>query len=135
MIRIVVADRDQHVRDHLATVINNQSDLEVVGSAATIDDACAVVAGHLPEVAVLDPGLHDGRVELYNRIRALSPTTRCLLYVTCAQAGARTEASSEPETVLKQLDTSRLIASIRRLASSPPSNNSTADARSRRPRA
>ena len=62
MIRILLADDENLIRDALATLLSLEDDLEVVVQAASGTEALAAARKHVPDVAVLDlqmPGL-DG---------------------------------------------------------------------------
>ena len=62
MIRILLADDENLIRDALATLLSLEDDLEVVVQAASGTEALAAARKHAPDVAVLDlqmPGL-DG---------------------------------------------------------------------------
>ncbi|KRD40278.1 LuxR family transcriptional regulator [Oerskovia sp. Root918] len=62
MIRILLADDENLIRDALATLLSLEDDLEVVVQAASGTEALAAARKHTPDVAVLDlqmPGL-DG---------------------------------------------------------------------------
>lgn len=62
MIRILLADDENLIRDALATLLSLEDDLEVVVQAASGPEALAAARKHSPDVAVLDlqmPGL-DG---------------------------------------------------------------------------
>lgn len=62
MIRILLADDENLIRDALATLLSLEDDLDVVVQAASGTEALAAARKHTPDVAVLDlqmPGL-DG---------------------------------------------------------------------------
>ncbi|KRC37576.1 response regulator transcription factor [Oerskovia sp. Root22] len=62
MIRILLADDENLIRDALATLLSLEDDIEVVVQAASGTEALAAARKHTPDVAVLDlqmPGL-DG---------------------------------------------------------------------------
>jgi two-component system, NarL family, response regulator DesR len=62
VIRILLADDENLIRDALATLLSLEDDLDVVVQAASGTEALAAARKHLPDVAVLDlqmPGL-DG---------------------------------------------------------------------------
>jgi two-component system invasion response regulator UvrY len=62
MIRIVIADDHELIREGIKNIIRRCADLRVVGEAADIAHAIELVAKHQPEVVVLDtclPG-YDG---------------------------------------------------------------------------
>ena len=53
-IRVVLADDHPVVRDGLAAIVNQQSDMEVIGEAGDGDEAIALYQQHHPDVMVLD---------------------------------------------------------------------------------
>ena len=62
MIRVLLADDENLIRSALAALLGMEEDLQVVGQAATGDEALSMARVHRPDVAVLDlqmPGL-DG---------------------------------------------------------------------------
>ena len=54
MIRILLADDENLIRSALVALLRLESDLEVVAEAASGQEALAMAAAHLPDVAVLD---------------------------------------------------------------------------------
>jgi two-component system response regulator DesR len=54
MIKIMLADDENLIRDALATLLSLEDDLEVVAQAATGDEAVAMAIRFEPDVAVLD---------------------------------------------------------------------------------
>ncbi len=65
MIRVIVADDEHLIREALVALLDLSGDIEVVGQAASGDEALALARKHRPEVAVLDlqmPGLSGTEV-------------------------------------------------------------------------
>ena len=92
----------------------------VVATAADAAEAHAVVAEHRPDVAVLDPRLDGGGVDLCAKLRAISPETKCLVHSTGAHdEGAGLKPNGVRWVVFKQLASDQLIAAIRQLATGP----------------
>ena len=62
MIRIVIADDHELIREGVKKIIRSSADLRIVGEAADMAKTLALVAQHRPEVVVLDISLpeHDG---------------------------------------------------------------------------
>lgn len=88
MIRLLIADDHPVVRDGLAGVIEEQSDMVVVGQAGTGLEAIALYGEHRPDVTLMDlrmPG-SDGRgmngVETILAIRHEFPAARTIILTT-----------------------------------------------------
>lgn len=80
MSTVFIVDDHEIVRQGLAGVINGQSDLTVIGEAATTHDALARIAATRPDVAVLDVRLPDGNgIDLCRQIRQDHPQVQCLI--------------------------------------------------------
>ena len=99
MIRILVVDDHPIVRDGLVTVLQDQADLQVVGSVGTAEEAVALAARLHPDVVLLDlelPGM-DG-VAAMPRLLEAAPAARVIVFTAydtdeqvfgAIQAGAR----------------------------------------------
>ncbi len=82
-IRILIADDHPVVRDGLAGVIEEQSDMVVVGQAGTGPEALALYEKHRPDVTLMDlrmPGMNG--VETITAIRRLAPAARAIILTT-----------------------------------------------------
>jgi DNA-binding NarL/FixJ family response regulator len=78
-VRVFVADDHPIVRNGLRSHIDTQSDLEVVGEAATGEDAVRGVLECRPDVAVIDVSMpHLSGAGAAARIRQECPTVRVL---------------------------------------------------------
>ena len=80
MIRIVIADDHQMVRQSVVSLIEKAEDMEVVGEAADGHEALNLVQRKRPDVAMLDIAmpLLNG-IETTRRIQALSVDTRVVI--------------------------------------------------------
>lgn len=68
------------LRDCLVSVLDQEVGVEVVGVAATADEAQTAVAGAQPDVVVIDPRLADGSgLTLVQRLRDSDAETRVLV--------------------------------------------------------
>ncbi len=79
-IRIVLIDDHHVVRRGLRTYLESFPDLEVIGEAASGEEALRSIEAWLPDVVVMDlllPGGMDG-VEAIRRIRLLTPQTQII---------------------------------------------------------
>jgi DNA-binding NarL/FixJ family response regulator len=78
---VLVVDDVPDVRLLLRVALRAHADTELVGEAATGEDAVRLAEEHRPDVIVLDLGLPDlsGR-DLLARVRRASPTSRIVVY-------------------------------------------------------
>ncbi|MCC5576061.1 response regulator transcription factor [Microtetraspora sp. AC03309] len=88
MIRVILAEDQAMVRGALASLLDLEPDIEVVGEAATGEEAVAVVARVRPDVALLDiemPGM-DG-IAAAAEIRDRVPGCRVMILTTFGRPG------------------------------------------------
>ncbi len=86
MIRLLLADDENLIRTALAALLSLEDDLEVVGQAASADEAVAMARLHRPDVAVLDlqmPGLAAssamGGIGVVEALRKELPECTCVI--------------------------------------------------------
>ena len=80
MIRVLVADDHEIVRDGLKRILTASGDLQVAGEAANGDEALALARANDYDVALLDmsmPGLSG--IDLVKRLKAEKPKMRLLV--------------------------------------------------------
>ena len=88
MIRILLADDENLIRDALATLLSLEDDLDVVVQAASGTEALAAARKHTPDVAVLDlqmPGL-DG-IEVARALAVEVPGCRVVMVTSHGRPG------------------------------------------------
>ncbi|MFJ9554686.1 DNA-binding response regulator [Nocardiopsis sp. NPDC101807] len=88
MTRILVADDEHLIRDAIAGLLALEDDFEVVGQAASGDEALATALRVRPDVALLDlqlPG-PDG-IEVARRLAAELPDCRCVIVTSHGRPG------------------------------------------------
>jgi DNA-binding NarL/FixJ family response regulator len=86
VIRILLVDDHEIVREGLQTLLGEEEDFEVVGVAADGAAAVGLVQKHRPDVVLMDlvmPGM-DG-IETTRRILKAAPATRVLVLTTFAE--------------------------------------------------
>jgi len=77
---IVIVDDHPLVREWLATLINQQSDLKICGEAADAADALKLIAAAKPHLAIVDISMHGGSgIELIKEIKAVCPEVQVLV--------------------------------------------------------
>lgn len=118
MIRIVVVDDHEIVRQGIATILSKDVGFQIIGEAADGHEAVRLITETRPDVALVDvrlPGISG--VELCYHIQRESPETQVLILTgyldsnvvrECIRAGAK-------GFVLKDVGSTDLVKSIREL--------------------
>jgi DNA-binding NarL/FixJ family response regulator len=89
-IRVAVCDDHELFRRGVAEMLSVAGDVEIVGEAATHDEAVAVVSEHGPDVVLLDlemPGGVMGADESMGRMLGLSPPPRVVVFTMHDEPG------------------------------------------------
>jgi PAS domain S-box-containing protein len=92
-IRVLVAEDEEPLRDAMCELIASEGGLDVVGSAASADEAIELAAVLKPDVAILDVRMPGGGPRAAREIRDRSPATRVVAL----------SAHDDHATVLKML--------------------------------
>jgi DNA-binding NarL/FixJ family response regulator len=119
MIRVLVVDDHQIVRDGLRRILSAQADLEVADEAGDGDAALALVRSRDYDVAVLDmsmPGLSG--IDLIRRIRAEKPALRLLVLSMHGerQYAARAMKAGASGYLNKDSAAEQLVGALRKIA-------------------
>jgi two-component system, NarL family, response regulator DevR len=118
-VRVFLLDDHEIVRRGLRDLIDAEDDLEVVGEAATAEEAMNRIPPTRPDVAVLDVRLPDGSgVEVCREIRAQHPEVQALMLTSFADDEALFSAimAGAAGYVLKQIRGNELVDAIRRVS-------------------
>jgi two-component system response regulator DevR len=118
-ISVFLLDDHQVVREGLRHLLGAESDLEVVGEAATASEAVEAITQLRPNVAVLDVRLPDGNgVEVCREVRSAAPDVACLILTSFSDDEAMFGAvmAGASGYVLKEVRGSDLVNSIRKVA-------------------
>ena len=118
MIRIVLAEDQAMVLGALAALLETEPDMEVVGRAATGEQALALVREHQPDVLVTDiemPGATG--LDVAATIRRDWPRTRVVILTTFARPGYLRRAldAGASAYLLKDAPSDQLADAIRRV--------------------
>jgi NarL family two-component system response regulator LiaR len=119
-IRVVLVDDHHIVRRGLQSFLKAFPDLQVVGEAASGEEALQKIENWMPDVVVMDmlmPGGMDG-IETIKQVRALLPNTR-IVALTSYTDDARVVAALRAGAigyVRKEADPEILLSSIRAAA-------------------
>jgi DNA-binding NarL/FixJ family response regulator len=116
--RVLIVDDHPAVREALAIRIGRQTDLEVCGEAADVNDALRLVAETQPDVAVIDISLKAGNgIDLIKRIKGRNPDVRMLVWSMHSEAlyAERALRAGALGYVNKDQATDRIVEAIRRV--------------------
>ena len=89
-IRVAVCDDHELFKRGVAEMLSFAGDIEIVGEAATHDEAVAVVSEHGPDVVLLDlemPGSFMGADESMGRMLGLSPPPGVVVFTMHDEPG------------------------------------------------
>ena len=53
-IQVIIADDNKEFSEILSEYLNNQGDIEVIGTAKDGNEACELIAEKMPDIAILD---------------------------------------------------------------------------------
>jgi two-component system response regulator DevR len=116
--RVFLLDDHEIVRRGLRELLEQESDLEIVGEAGTAEEALSRIPPTRPDVALLDVRLPDGDgIEVCREIRSAHPEIRCLMLTSYADDEALFSAimAGASGYLLKQVKGNDLIDAIRRV--------------------
>ena len=124
MIRIVVADDQALIRSALATTLDLEDDLEVVGQAGTCAEAVEACAASRPDVVLLDVQMPDGGlgvedgIDAIPALRAGAPDAHVVVLTTFGRPGylRRAMEAGAVGFMVKDAPIDRLLEGIRRAA-------------------
>ena len=111
-VRVVLVEDNDTFRETLELLFGLRDEVEVVGSAASGDDAPALCAHLQPDVVLMDyrmPGLNGA--EATRAVLAAAPGSRvvCLSASVTAQEVAEVKAAGARDVVTKDEDFDRLV--------------------------
>jgi two-component system, NarL family, response regulator NreC len=118
-IRVVIADDHAVVRRGLRQVLDAEEDCEVVAEASNLTDARRYVAGHHPDVLVLDLNLPEGlSLSAIPEIRAEHPETKIVVLTMQKEPAYAREALGAGALgyVLKEAAETELVEAVKRAA-------------------
>ncbi|WP_418960910.1 response regulator [Streptomyces tritici] len=117
--RVFLVDDHEVVRRGLHDLIDDEPDMEVVGEAATAEQALARGPALRPDVAVLDVRLPDGNgISVCRELRSRMPELACLMLTSFDDEDALLDAimAGAAGYVLKQINGSDLVSAVRTVA-------------------
>jgi DNA-binding NarL/FixJ family response regulator len=78
-IRVVVADDHKLLREGITFAVNAQPDMQVIGQAATANDAISLSCDLAPDIILLDLNMPGGGLLAAAMIAATCPSTRIVI--------------------------------------------------------
>jgi DNA-binding NarL/FixJ family response regulator len=117
-IRVMHVEDHANFRDLMRSMMNSQSDMEVVAQAGSLDEARVQIAGSEIDVAVLDLSLPDGNgLDLIPELRQANPDVGVLiLSANLDPAGPERAPGTGADEILDKLaPVEAVLDSVRKL--------------------
>jgi two-component system response regulator DevR len=117
-IRVLVVDDHSVVRAGVASYIDGQDDMTLVGEATTCDDAVAAAEKLSPDIAIMDIRLEDSSgIDACRKIKESRPATRVVMFTTYADLELLRDAIDAGASgyVIKRMALQSLVDTIRRV--------------------
>jgi two-component system response regulator DevR len=118
-IRIFLLDDHEIVRRGIADLLMSQPGFEIVGEAATAEEARNRIPATNPDVAILDARLPDGSgIDVCRDIRSAMPSTYCLILTSYDDQDAVLAAvlAGASGYLLKEVRAAGIIDAVRQVA-------------------
>lgn len=118
-LRVLIVDGHDKVRRELAALLAREPGLDIVGAAATGQEALQEVMRSRPDLVLLDVKMVDGAgVETCRRIVAMAPWARVAVLTSYADGTERDMvlAAGACAYLLKDIGAKQLVDAIRALA-------------------
>ena len=118
-IRVFLLDDHELVRTGLRTLLDGESDMEVIGEAGTAQQGLQLITELEPDVAILDVRLPDGNgIEVCREIQSTAPSIRCLMLTSYSDDDALFSSimAGASGYVLKEVGSGDLLGDIRRVS-------------------
>ncbi len=118
-IRVFLLDDHELVRTGLRTLLDGESDMEVIGEAGTAEQGLQLIKELEPDVAILDVRLPDGNgIEVCREIQSTAPSIRCLMLTSYSDDDALFSSimAGASGYVLKEVGSGDLLGDIRRVS-------------------
>lgn len=117
-IRVLVVDDHFVVRAGVASFIDSQVDMTLVGEAGTCDDAIAAADKLVPDVVLMDIRLDDGSgIDVTRHIKASHPQIKVVMFTTYADLELLRTAIDAGASgyVIKRMALQSLVDTVRRV--------------------
>ena len=117
-IRVLIVDDIAETRDHLTKLLSFESDMEVVGAAASGDEALDLTAKLLPDIVLMDINMPDvDGITVTERLTAQIPTTAVIMMSVQGEADylRRSMLAGAREYLVKPFSSDELTGSIRQV--------------------
>lgn len=119
-IRVYLLDDHDIVRRGLASLLESEPDIEIVGQSGLASKALEEILELRPDVAVLDAHLPDGNgLDICREMRAVDPNIKAMILTSYQDDDAISAAilAGAAGYVLKQIEGNSLVSGIRLVAS------------------
>ncbi len=117
--RIVIVDDHPVVRSGVEQVLSLEEDMEVVGTASSVEEGLEIILAQEPDIALVDLRMRDGGgLDLIRRARPRVPGCRFVILTAYGSLGEVSQASQEAVDgyILKEALPEELVSALRLVA-------------------
>ena len=114
MLTALIVDDEPNARDLMVSLLAAHPEVRVVGTAASVAEAVALLPDHAPDLVFLDLDMPGGSG--FDLIKHLPSLTRVIFVTACAQSALLAYEAGAHDYLLKPFDRDRLALALERLA-------------------
>ncbi|MCX8496619.1 MAG: LytTR family DNA-binding domain-containing protein [Akkermansiaceae bacterium] len=114
MLTALIVDDEPNARELMISLLAEHPEVRVLGTAASVAEAVALLRQHTPDLVFLDLDMPGGSG--FDLIKHLPQLTRVILVTACAQSALLAYEAGAHDYLLKPFDRERLALALGRLA-------------------
>lgn len=118
MLTALIVDDEEMARDLMVSLLAAHSEVQIIGTAASVAEAVALLPHHTPDLVFLDLEMPGGSG--FDLIKHLPKSTRVIFVTACSQSALLAYEVGAFDYLLKPFDRDRLVLALDRVAQFSP---------------